>query len=70
MSISKNDDNVNCQICVYFYVTWDPSFPRGCRLYGFKSTASPAAMVREATGGKCQNYVKKKFNCQPYKMYG
>ena len=50
---------VNCQKCAYFYVTWDPSFPRGCRLYGFKTATQPSATVFEATGGECQNYVSR-----------
>ncbi|MCL2059533.1 MAG: uracil-DNA glycosylase [Oscillospiraceae bacterium] len=59
MNIDSGKETINCQLCVNYYVTWDPSFPRGCRLYGFKTSAWPQTMVHEATGGKCQNFRRK-----------
>jgi len=56
MAGGKNGEAVSCVKCAHYYVTWDPSFPRGCRLFGFKTSAQPSAMVYEATGGRCKNY--------------
>ncbi|MDR3120418.1 MAG: hypothetical protein LBU58_03670 [Clostridiales bacterium] len=50
---------VNCPKCVNFYVTWDASFPRGCKLYGFKTSSLPYYAVLEATGKPCENYREK-----------
>ena len=50
---------VNCVKCEHYHVTWDPSFPRGCRLFGFKTLLQPSATVYEATGAKCKNYKVK-----------
>ena len=68
-AITKNHMNIdscggvcNCRKCSHFYITWDPSFPRGCRLFGFKSALKPSDMVFEATGGTCQNYKEKPVN--------
>jgi hypothetical protein len=52
-------NGINCPKCKFFYVTWDPSFPRGCRLYGFKTATSPSYMVREATGKPCPHFSPK-----------
>jgi len=49
----------NCVQCVHYSVTWDPSFPRGCGLFGFKTSKAPSALVMEATGGKCGHFVSK-----------
>ena len=56
------EGRMNCQKCAYYFVTWDPSFPRGCRLYGFKSVLQPSAAVYDATGARCQNYDEKTKN--------
>lgn len=50
---------IHCCKCKYFYVTWDKKFPRGCKLFGFKSAGMPATTVFEATGSHCANYEEK-----------
>lgn len=57
--IMNKKENVNCMKCIHFYITWDPKFPKGCNLFGFKTKRNPSETVREATGGDCQNYVKR-----------
>ena len=44
---------------MHFYITWDPKFPNGCRLYRFKSKTYPSFTVWEATGARCEHYVRK-----------
>jgi hypothetical protein len=54
------DININCFNCVYFYITWDEKFPRGCRAMGFKSKEIPSAVVYESSGAECLKFKKKK----------
>jgi hypothetical protein len=55
---SENRQNyVNCPKCRHYYVTWDKAFPRGCRLYGFKTASMPSFSVLEATGARCANFA-------------
>jgi hypothetical protein len=44
---------------VYYYVTWEPQFPRACKLFGFKSASQPSVAVYEATGEACLAFEKK-----------
>lgn len=47
---------INCFKCRHFHVTWDESFPRGCRALGFKSREMPSAMAYNSSGMECQLY--------------
>lgn len=49
----------NCMKCIYYYVTWDPSRPRGCKFFGFKSRAMPSAVVFRSSGSECEAFKKK-----------
>lgn len=49
----------NCLQCVHFHVTWDPSFPRSCDLFGIKSRQMPSAEVYAATGLHCPSFELK-----------
>lgn len=46
----------DCLKCEYFYVTWDPAFPRGCRVFEIKSKQMPSYEVKKATGMHCPSY--------------
>ncbi|MCP3914468.1 MAG: hypothetical protein GY711_02800 [bacterium] len=46
----------NCTHCRYFFVTYEPKQPRGCRAYGFKSLAMPTAVVLETSGADCKQF--------------
>lgn len=48
----------NCLKCSYFYVTWDASFPRGCKMFGIKSRDLPSKVVFESTGHDCPSFQK------------
>lgn len=52
-------ESINCFKCQHFYITWDKSFPNGCRAFGFKSRSLPATVVYESSGQNCQNFEKK-----------
>jgi hypothetical protein len=51
---------INCFLCRYFYTTWDPGAPYGCRLFGFKTKESPAKMVAISSGDLCNGFQEKK----------
>jgi hypothetical protein len=46
----------DCLKCRYFYVTWDPSFPRGCKVFEIKSKQLPCIEVKKATGFPCPSF--------------
>lgn len=50
---------VNCFQCKYFYVTWDPQFPKGCKAFGFKTRNLPSLEVFRSSGRKCLHFEKK-----------
>ncbi|KZE76356.1 uracil-DNA glycosylase [Paenibacillus elgii] len=56
---AKPDTKINCLKCKHFYVTWQPSFPRGCRAYGFKTADMPSALVMRSSGKPCLSYEEK-----------
>ena len=47
----------NCLGCKYYYITYDPKLPRGCRVYGFKSQGLPALVVLSTSGIPCQFFA-------------
>jgi hypothetical protein len=52
-------NNINCIKCKYFFITWDKSFPNGCKLFGFKGMKLPSFTVLQATGAACTNFLEK-----------
>lgn len=50
---------VNCQKCKYYFITWDNTFPYGCKLFGIKSKHAPSIIVYQSLGKQCQNFVEK-----------
>ena len=54
---------IDCHKCIYYYVTWNPNFPHGCRAMGFKSRRYPINEVRNIMNGKdCLLFIDKKGN--------
>ena len=51
---------IDCLKCEHFVVTWNPQFPRACKLYGFKTMSLPSAEVLKASGEDCKGFVQKK----------
>ncbi|RAV18940.1 uracil-DNA glycosylase [Paenibacillus contaminans] len=50
---------IDCMKCRYYYVTWDKSFPRGCKFFNFKSAQMPAIVVRQSSGTPCLKFEPK-----------
>ncbi len=55
----KRPERIDCRRCVSFYVTWQRSFPYGCRAFGFKSKHLPSYEVFLSSGDPCCLFVKK-----------
>ena len=51
---------VNCIKCIYYFVTWEPARPRGCKFFGFKSYIMPAQVVLNSSGKECEAFQLKK----------
>jgi hypothetical protein len=49
----------SCKACFYYYVTWDPAAPYGCKAFGFKSAACPALIAHQNSGIRCQMFREK-----------
>ncbi|MBN1838333.1 MAG: hypothetical protein JW820_20910 [Spirochaetales bacterium] len=47
-----------CLSCRHYYVSWDPRFPRGCRVFGIKSRDLPSHVVYRSTGTHCPAYER------------
>ncbi|SIN87334.1 hypothetical protein SAMN05443662_0803 [Sulfurivirga caldicuralii] len=56
--MNKNKQ-IDCFRCRHFYVTWDPSAPRGCRAFGFKTKLLPSIVVQQSSGEPCQLFEPK-----------
>lgn len=46
----------NCLECRHYYVTWDVSFPYGCRAMDFKSRRRPQLEVLDSSGAPCLRF--------------
>ncbi|TVQ99493.1 MAG: hypothetical protein EA403_12975 [Spirochaetaceae bacterium] len=46
----------NCLKCRHFFVTWDATFPRGCRVFDIKSRELPSHVVFRSTGRHCPSF--------------
>ncbi|XPV70302.1 MAG: uracil-DNA glycosylase [Halarcobacter sp.] len=48
-----------CQRCIYYFVTWQPMKPHGCKAYGFKSKQLPSVVVKNSSGIDCTFFQQK-----------
>jgi hypothetical protein len=53
LEVKIPDRAPECLQCGHFEVSWDPSFPRACRLFGIKSRNQPSMEVFLSTGKHC-----------------
>ena len=47
----------DCLLCQHYYITWDVSFPYGCRAMDFKSRRKPQLDVLESSGSPCLRFT-------------
>ena len=50
---------INCRRCEYYFVTWKPEQPHGCKAYGFKSQYIPSLVVFQSSGTDCNMFKQK-----------
>ncbi len=53
------NEKINCIKCIHYYITWDSSFPKGCKIYGFKSLNLPSILVKQSSGVPCSKFTQK-----------
>jgi hypothetical protein len=53
------NEPVNCFQCVHFAVSWDPKFPKSCKLFGFKTAGLPSVSVWRDSGAPCHGFQQK-----------
>lgn len=61
------NEKIRCVKCQYYYITWDKTFPYGCKAMGFKSHKVPSAVVKESSGQDCLAFTPKSQQPQPQK---
>jgi hypothetical protein len=52
-------ERIACMKCIHYHVTFDPTAPRGCKLFGFKSAVMPYVLVKQSTGEDCSSFEAK-----------
>jgi hypothetical protein len=57
--MTNTNEIKSCIGCVYYYVTWDPKNPKGCKYFGFKSRLMPCMVVYQSTQEFCNMYTPK-----------
>ena len=57
--MDNESKRVDCFQCKHFYVTWDPRFPRGCKVFGFKTRQLPSVAVFSSSGEPCEGFERK-----------
>ena len=55
----EENERIPCMRCKHYQVTFDPTAPRGCKLYQFKSTLMPYVLVKQSTGKSCTAFEEK-----------
>jgi len=50
----------DCLLCQHYYITWDVSFPYGCRAMDFKSRRKPQLDVLESSGSPCLRFTPRR----------
>lgn len=50
---------IDCYKCRHFYITWEANHPRGCKMFGFKTTRMPSQVVLENSGEPCLKFQPK-----------
>lgn len=54
--MSKDVRVPTCRGCIHFFVTFEPAFPYGCRVMGFKCRRYPYYEVVAVTGTPCEAF--------------
>jgi len=52
-------EKVRCSDCAHYFITYNPTFPHGCRAVGFKSKVLPDRAVAAHSELPCQFFTAK-----------
>lgn len=55
----SENPRIDCMKCKYYFITWDPNSPRGCKAFGFKTKTMPSLAVLSSSGKPCMNFEAK-----------
>ncbi len=56
------NQRIICQKCKFYFVTWEPHQPHGCKAYQFKSKQVPSIVVKQSSGIDCSFYQLKNLH--------
>ncbi|MDF1798276.1 MAG: hypothetical protein P1V81_03800 [Planctomycetota bacterium] len=45
-----------CRNCRYYFVTYEPALPHGCRMFGMQSRTLPCILVERESGAPCNGF--------------
>ncbi len=51
--------NPNCNRCKHYFITFDKSASKGCKIFGIKSNTLPSTIVKSANGRDCNGFELK-----------
>ncbi|MDR2532441.1 MAG: uracil-DNA glycosylase [Oscillospiraceae bacterium] len=57
--MNENIEKINCFHCAHFALTWEPKFPKACKLFGIKSARMPSVVVFNSSGEPCNGFINK-----------
>lgn len=49
----------DCFRCLYFALTWEPTHPKACKLFGIKSSQLPSVVIFNSSGEHCNGFIHK-----------
>jgi len=55
----NTNERIDCTKCKHYFITWEPSAPKGCRAFGFKTSVMPSLMVLRSSGKPCMHFELK-----------
>ncbi|OME88062.1 uracil-DNA glycosylase [Paenibacillus sp. FSL A5-0031] len=55
----NTNERIDCLKCKHYFITWEPSAPKGCRAFGFKTSVLPSIMVFRSSGKPCMHFETK-----------
>lgn len=51
--------NAFCLKCKFYFVTHDPTAPRGCKKFNIKTARFPSQLVKQQSGKECLAYEER-----------
>lgn len=55
----NHKNEINCSKCKHYFITFDKTAPKGCRIFDFKSQLWPSILVKQSSGIECESFELK-----------